>query len=241
MTNPYDPGQGQPQYPQQGYPSSPQGFPQPGYGQPAYGQPGTGPQYAHPGYGHPGMGAPQYGAGGYLPPGMPGEGSALVRPKQVELSFWLWVAGAAISVVTSVLGYLASLEVAERVKDLVVGDAPPQVSSFVGTFTSTFALVVMILSLILAGMYLLFAVFLRNGRNWARITLAVLGGLAAIMIFPRVFSLLAINNYTVNEIAIEPTGMDVVVAVLGVLPPVLAIVAIVFMFQSAANRYFQQA
>ncbi|WHT19044.1 hypothetical protein N8J89_39145 [Crossiella sp. CA-258035] len=243
MSNPYDPNQGQPQYPQQGYPSTPQGFPQqghpqqqPGYGQPQYGQQ---PQYAQPG---------QYGQQGqHLPPGMPGGGGAIARPQQVELAFWVWVAGAVIYVIGSVLGYLGSKEQLAGLQEFQrsqVNNLPPELQErFAQTMESaggTALIVGMVFGIIMAGLFVMFAVFMRNGRNWARVVLTVLGGLGILSGLLGLAGVGILASMPADG-PIQVPAMSSIAMYLGFLPPLLAIAGIVLMFHRNANFYFKQA
>ncbi|MCK2236730.1 MULTISPECIES: hypothetical protein [unclassified Crossiella] len=242
MSNPYDPSQGQPQYPQQpGYPSTPQGFPQQ---QPGYGQP---PQ---PGYGQPQYGQPQYGqqpGGQYLPPGMPGGGGPVARPQQVELAFWIWIAGAVVSVIGSVLGFIGARQQIASIMEsqrTVNADLPPELQQRIQqtaeSIGGTALIVGLVFGIIMAGLFVMFSVFMRNGRNWARVVLTVLGGIG---IVGGLFSL-AGAGFLASLPADGPipaAGMTSVGTYLGYLPPLCAIAGIVFMFHRNANYYFKQS
>ncbi|MCO1579275.1 hypothetical protein M8C13_26335 [Crossiella sp. SN42] len=243
MSNPYDPNQGQPQYPQQGYPSTPQGFPQqghpqqqPGYGQPQYGQQ---PQYAQPG---------QYGQQGqYLPPGMPGGGGAIARPQQVELAFWVWIAGAVVSLIGAVLSYIGSREQIAKMLDFQRSQAsnlPPELQQRVQQTAENIGgaglIIGMVFTIIMVGLFVMFALFMRNGRNWARIVLTVLGGIG---IVASLFSLAGVGILASlpADSPVQVPTMSSVAMYLGFVPPLCAIAGIVLMFQRNANFYFKQA
>ncbi|ROP39731.1 hypothetical protein [Saccharothrix texasensis] len=104
---------------------------------------------------------------------------AVAEPKEVRVSFFLWLAGAILLVVSSVLVLTqreAALEEARK--------APPTPGITVEQLESTVTailVVVVIIGIVLAALMVLFALKARAGRNWARITLTVLG--AAVFIY----------------------------------------------------------
>ena len=93
-------------------------------------------------------------------PGLPARGP---RVWAVELSFWLWVVYLALD---AVLGVVA-VTLARSAIDGGVSGA--QIATVVSALLVDAALLV-------------FAVLMRGGRNWARIVLAVLGGLRVLIL-----------------------------------------------------------
>lgn len=100
-------------------------------------------------------------------------GPAVPEPKEVRLSFFLWLAGAILLVVSSVL-VLAQRDMAleeARKAAPTPGVTPEQLESAV-TAVLVFLVVV---GVVFAALMVFFAFKARAGRNWARITLTVLG------------------------------------------------------------------
>ncbi|GAA2782961.1 hypothetical protein [Crossiella cryophila] len=237
MSNPYDPSQGQPQYPQQpGYPSTPQGFPQqqPGYGQ----QP------------QPGYGQPQYGqqpGGQYLPPGMPGGGGPVAKPQQVELAFWAWIAGAVFSVIGSILGFVgARQQIASIVENQRAAnpDLPPELQQRIQQTAESIGgatlVATLIFGIVMAGLFVMFTLFMRKGRNWARVVLTVLGGLGIVSMLISIAGIGFLASLPADG-PIQAAGLTSIGTYLGFVPPVCAIVGIIFMFHRNANYYFKQS
>ncbi|MGQ0577038.1 MAG: hypothetical protein ACT4RN_22970 [Pseudonocardia sp.] len=183
-------GQQQPGYgpPSQGYGQPlgygplPQGYgqPHPGYGPPpqGYGQqpgyappPGNGPP---PGYGpqQPGFGGPPPAPGGagvdFSVAGVKAAYTGANPPKEVHQAFLAFVAAIALGVVSGVVGLIFASLIVSTVSSSVGGGAP------LGIGFAVFGLVV---ALVIYAGVLFVLVHLRAGRNWARITMAVLGGL----------------------------------------------------------------
>lgn len=101
------------------------------------------------------------------------------EPKEVRLSFFLWLAGAILLVVSSVLVLTqrdAALEEARRAP-ATPGITVEQLES---TVTAILVFLV-IIGVVLAALMVFFAMKARAGRNWARIALTVLG--AAVFLY----------------------------------------------------------
>ncbi|MFE2757167.1 hypothetical protein ACFXGA_34745 [Actinosynnema sp. NPDC059335] len=120
----------------------------------------------------------------YLPPpplseselaGSGGQGRpAVPEPKEVRLSFFLWLAGALLLVVSSVLVLTqrgTALEEARKAQNQTPGVTVEQLESAV---TAVLVFLV-IIGVVLAALMAFFAVKARAGRNWARIALTILG------------------------------------------------------------------
>ncbi|MEU4739466.1 hypothetical protein AB0G02_03235 [Actinosynnema sp. NPDC023658] len=110
--------------------------------------------------------------------GYPGQAAPSVpEPKEVRLSFFLWIAGAVLLLVSAIL-VITQRDVAiqEARKTNTAGVTPDQLESAVTAVL--WGLVVV--GVVLAALMALFAVKARAGRNWARIALTVLGVIVAL-------------------------------------------------------------
>jgi hypothetical protein len=125
-------------------------------------------------------------------------------PVPVERSFRLWIA----AVVVNLLGSVVSLVTTPPVS---------AISSIVGLVVGLLFLVAVVF----------LALRLRQGDSWARLTLAVLGGLSAVI---TVLGLLAGAGLGV--------GFSALSAVVGFVQAALIVAAILFSFQAPANAYF---
>ncbi|NUT50175.1 MAG: hypothetical protein HOV94_23115 [Saccharothrix sp.] len=104
---------------------------------------------------------------------------ALPEPKEVRISFFLWLAGAILLVVSSLLVLTqrdAVLEEARKTAATTQGVTAEQVESL----TNAILMISVIIGVVLAVLMVLFAVKARAGRNWARITLTVLGAMVCV-------------------------------------------------------------
>ena len=92
--------------------------------------------------------------------------------------------------------------------------------------------VVVVVALIFVAVYLLFAVKMYGGRNWARIVLTIFGALTVLSAFTPTSRTVTVNSriYDVN------TGQWATY-----LTAVLAIVGIVLMYLPQSNPYFKQS
>lgn len=202
------PGQGPGPYPQGSYPqgSYPQG-PAP-QGPPGY--PGQG--------GYPGAAPPPYGSDQYGQYGVPPQ-----RPKEVDLAFWLWVASIVVGVVGAVVAFSQLDALVQQALDAQGLGADPAVrdaaraGAFIGVVVGS------VIGLIVVGLELLFAFKMRAGRNWARITLTVIGAIGILL--------------SLVGFAQPQPGATVITGVLGLL---LTAAAIVAMFLPGAKPWFQR-
>lgn len=151
---------------------------------------------------------------------------APTRPKPVDTSFMLWIANAALGLV----GFLVTISVGrEATRTQVMEQLRAQGETFTESqvdslVTASFALGG-IIAVAFLGLYVLFAFKMRAGRNWARITLAVLGGLGLML------GLIGLATGSGNAIEMIVTVLQV--ALVGA--------AIYFMFTKEANAYFDAA
>ncbi len=235
------PAGGQPPYPgnQGGYPGASgqpgqQGYGQQGYGQPAYGQqpygqPGYGQQGGYPGqpggYPPPYPGGPQgfsaYPGGAGLPP-------APVRPITVTIAFWIWMLGILASLVGLIIVLTSSIwEQAIAAGRLSTGSTGA-INVDASSLVTTVKIIAVVVFVIIAGLYLFFAIKMYTGRNWARIVLTVLGALSVLSAFTPTYGTVTVNGQTF-------TGSSPVVNWASGL---ISLAAIVLMYLPLSNAYF---
>ncbi|WP_367134603.1 hypothetical protein [Saccharothrix sp. HUAS TT1] len=142
--------------------------------------------------------------GGYAQPVGP-------APKQLQISFWLWIAGAALLVLSSVLILTEREEAIKAARD-AGGTQGLTEEQFVTTVTATLAVLVTI-GVVLAALMAFFAFKARAGRNWARVSLTVLGALIFL------FQMLAVSQ-------------------LGLLIMLAVAAAVVTLYLPASKQYF---
>ncbi|MDK1326780.1 hypothetical protein [Arthrobacter sp. zg-Y1143] len=191
---------------------NPYGSPQPGGGtrpEPQYGQYASGPygyQAAQPsGYAYPGGGM-----GKRAPKGP--------APREVVIGSWLILAAGVLSLINNIITSfnLPSLLTPEEQQTLTdSGMTPTSVNSFLVSFG-------IVVALIGFGFYILIAVFVRRGKNWARILGTVFAAFALIGIIT-----MAATYFT------SPLGL------LSLLSSLLGIAGIVMLYLTPSNPYFR--
>lgn len=134
-----------------------------------------------------------------------GEVRQLPRPKQLDTAVLLWMSVAALGFIANIIEIADSLESA-------------------GGF---------VLGLIFEIAYVALVLVMRNGQNWARIVLTVLGGLGLLG------DLLGILGAGIVA-SIGFAGIGAFVLILSLVEMVLIITAIVFSYHRDANTYFRQ-
>jgi hypothetical protein len=143
------------------------------------------------------------------------------RPKEVEISFCLWIANFVLGVVGVIIAYSQISQVRAETVDRVLAQNPAVDQSMVGRVTTAAFVVALVVGLLIVATELVFAFLMRGGRNWARIVLVVLGGLAVL------FGLMGV---------VATAGAR---SVTGALHLLLLIGAIVTMFLPPANAWFR--
>ncbi|MBG6179482.1 hypothetical protein [Arthrobacter sp. CAN_A1] len=140
-------------------------------------------------------------------------------PKEVERAFWLIIAAGVLSFISSVIGALS-----------VSAQGP---AGGVGTaLTLVFAAVA-------TGIYILLAIFIRKGHNWARITATVL---AVLSILSYLFGLLSLSMLEGSDLL---QGQELVTpgpveTVIGILVLLLGVAGVVMTYLKPARPYFQK-
>lgn len=146
---------------------------------------------------------------------------AETRPKEVEISFWLWIG-------TIVLGLIGSLPILIQFDELraqainqALAQDPTLDRSAIESITTGALVVGAVIGLLLVIAQIIFVFLMRGGRNWARIVLAVLGGLAVLAAL------------------IGVAGTTGAMGAGSLLQLLLQVGAIVTMFLPAANAWFR--
>jgi FtsH-binding integral membrane protein len=103
------------------------------------------------------------------------------RPKEVDISFWLWVA----SFVIGLLGLFYFAAEFDTIRNTAMEEARRQAvrggtvdEKQIESITNVFLVVGVVIGVLVSAAQVLLAYLMRNGRNWARIVLTVIGGLS---------------------------------------------------------------
>lgn len=164
-------------------------------------------------------------------------GGVAARPKSVDMAFMLFLAAAVAGIISSLLNFVT----ADAVYDAQIEDAAEKLGIPADQLANTPEMGGVAAAGVGAGVFLgliLFAawiacVFLmRDGKNWARIVLAVLGG------FGILFGLIGLFGI---GLLFSAGIVGIIQALLSLIQLGLTIAAIIFMFKSDANAYFAAA
>ncbi|GAA3638893.1 hypothetical protein C8D88_101205 [Lentzea atacamensis] len=151
-----------------------------------------------------------------LAPAQPQEMSA-PRPATITAAMWIWIAGAVLSVAVFPVLLLTNAEfLLSQDESLVTAE-----DRMAGEFgVRAMALMFGFAMLVAAAPYVAFAVVLRNGQNWARILLTILGALGFLSMVAIMFFALAAEVWQPGvAISIVVMGLIVAAVVLQFLPP----------------------
>lgn len=140
-------------------------------------------------------------------------------PKEVNWAFWMIIAAAVLNLISA---FVASNAVAAN--DI----------AGIGTgFT-------IITALFTTAIYVLLAVFIRKGHNWARITAAVLAAISVILMVMGWFLLAALQNSPeLQGQAGGQAGAGAFETTLSIVVTLLGVVAVVLCFLKQSNPYFK--
>ncbi|MCZ2402219.1 hypothetical protein IV498_03245 [Paenarthrobacter sp. Z7-10] len=117
---------------------------------------------------------PSYsGQGSSLGPGQP-QYVALPAPRQVVVAFWLYIAAAALSVVSLIIG-LGAIGGSKPALRQQLSNQGQQVSEdTLNAFIAAGIAVSIIFAVVWVVLFVLFAFFMKKGANWARIVLTII-------------------------------------------------------------------
>jgi hypothetical protein len=105
------------------------------------------------------------------PPIEPTPAEPLRPPVPVQAAFWIWIAGAVLSLVSAVLTPREKASIIGALRSAKPAGIPPNQYE---QYAQTLIVVSIVTLVIFAGLYVFFAYKVRSGRNWARMTLTVL-------------------------------------------------------------------
>lgn len=187
-------------------------------------QPGQNTPDSAPGPQQPyGYQAPQ--SSGYNYPGGAAEMSTVDKgpaPKQVDMAYWLILAAGALTLISAIISQTS------------MGDLPGMSSGMVAA-VGIFAL---IFALVTVAIYVVLAIFIRKGHNWARITATVLAGINLVI---QIFGLiiLAMSSGVDNDMYGSAAETNVFSTILSLIITILGVVAVVLLWMKPARPYFQ--
>lgn len=141
------------------------------------------------------------------------------RPKSVDNAFTMWLIIIGLAVVSIIISLtVGSDDFKDAARDALAGQNKTEQE--IEDYANAAKVFTAIIAIVFIALYLLFAYKMRAGRNWARITLTVLGGLNVLSIL---FSFR------------QAGGVGIVI---GLVQAVVILAAIYFMFRPEANQYY---
>lgn len=143
------------------------------------------------------------------------------RPATITAAMWIWIAGAVLSVAVVPLLLLINIDFLLDQDSSIRTPEDRQAAEF---GVRAVALVSGIGMLVAAAPYIAFAIVLRNGHNWARILLTILGVLGIITMTVTLIIALGAQSWQ--------AGVTICVVVIG-----LTVAAVVLQFLPASNRF----
>lgn len=111
------------------------------------------------------------------PPAMDMQQQRFTPPKEIMWSFWCYVAGALILIVSGILTISQRQQLVSALRTRNTQNLTPDQ---INTVVNATLVVTVVLLVVIAALYVLFAFKIRQGRNWARIVLTVVAALALI-------------------------------------------------------------
>lgn len=152
-------------------------------------------------------------------------GPAGTRPAEVDLSFKLWVVSLVLGLVGLVYFVIEfdtfSATAVEEVRRQLAAQGSTIDEAQAKSITTAGLIGAVVIGLLASSVQLLIAFFMRKGRNWARITLAVIGGAGVL--------------FGLSSLAAAP-GFQLILSLISY---IVVIGAVVTMFLPAANPWFR--
>jgi hypothetical protein len=145
----------------------------------------------------------------------------VARPKSVDNSFLLWLVITGLGVLSLILTLtVGSDDITEQARKALEDAGRSTSPADVDSAANTARTVAVVGGLLFTALYLLFVFMMRAGKNWARITLAVLGLIGIV------------------GTLVQLRSVGVVTMLFGFLQLILILGAAYFMFRPDANQYF---
>jgi len=105
---------------------------------------------------------------------VPGAATVPAAPSQVTIAFWLYLVGALLSLVSLVIALALTGATKTAVENQLAAQGQHLSASAVNALVDLSVAVAVVFSVVFIVAYILFAMFMRRGANWARIILLIL-------------------------------------------------------------------
>jgi hypothetical protein len=150
-----------------------------------------------------------------MPYGAAADTGPTSRPRTVDIAFWLYLLTAALGLVGAILNIASFASRRQLAIDVMQRQLDKQGQSGVvppGTFGAILDVlfaVGLVLGVIFLAAYVLFALFVRRGANWARIVLTVFAGLALVGTLLSLLSLVPLPGGAEVQGARDPLSLTI--------------------------------
>ncbi|GAA4844396.1 hypothetical protein GCM10023201_39300 [Actinomycetospora corticicola] len=166
-----------------------------------------------------------------VPP--PGYGTPAPEPASVRTAFLLWCVALALYVIAQLLGVLFPPSAADYAAYFESLGLPPaaqqQAMANIGSATTIASVVGLVVTVVVAAVFLWFGLRVRAGANWARITTAILAGVGI---------LFSLGGAVTSLVAPVPVAAGGVPSVLQLVTAVLLVGYLVLLFRKPSSEYF---
>ncbi len=140
-------------------------------------------------------------------------------PKQVDMAYWLILAAGALTLISAIITQVT-------LRDLSV-------------LSTGFGVAGLIMSIISTGIYVVLAIFIRKGHNWARITATVLASINLLMTAFSLVSLAVVSNMDTEVYGDISAAVNPFDVILSAIIMILGVVAVVLLWMKPARPYFR--
>lgn len=159
-----------------------------------------------------------------MPPVREGAAGEIPRPKAVDTAFQATLVGAAIGAVAAVVTVVLDREqMTLLIRDALAGAGLPDDDQDVAAALGTFRAAMGFGIAVFLGLWLLFAMKMRAGRNWARIVITVLAGVGVLSFL--------------NAMAGAGAELELIWSLAEV---AFLVTAVIYMFRPESTRYFAE-
>lgn len=112
------------------------------------------------------------------PPATPTSGVSTVPPRPVVTAFWLYIAAAALSVISLIVALTTNGNVKASLQHQLAANGQQMSNSTIDALIGVGIAVSIVFAVIWIVLFVLFAFFMKRGANWARIVLTVITALS---------------------------------------------------------------
>lgn len=157
-----------------------------------------------------------------MPPPPEREGT-LVRPKAIDSAFQAILASVGVSALGTIFTVLLDRPSLTRMVTEMMSGLPPEQRGSVPAMVGAFQVILGISIAIFAGLFVLFAVKMRTGRNWARLVLTI-------------YTMFGTWGF-LTAIASEGAALGLMWSLAEV---AFGVTAVIYMFRPESTRYFAE-